>query len=623
MAKKPENDSIGLTHNAEASVDSALPENYSYHQDLYFPPDTSNNILPILSRRKILALSISFFCFGIGLLAIEYIPTIYRAHAQLAFPNQNNAFIETQLHMMQNSNSARGLKLQEVKRARSTHNAYTFISSERLNFTHIPNSYIVNLSYDSHSAVQSALTLNRFINAYMKQIKQVPPPSSSFTVLPSLVLTPKYQKAQTRYLELKVQLSAFIGGNGRLNVHNNKAALDHLHSGLLDNLLERKRRYDYGLENLFLRYGEKHPRIINIRAEILALEKQIKQEREALLANLIDEYISAKKMRDTLAEKASKHEKEIASQRPAQQNIMQLIKPAIPPQNPIFPDKPRLIALSALVSLFLGLLIPVIVERSRKTFLSGRRLSHSFGLPCYALIPETKKEDDEILSDYVLNYPSSTLVEALRSLRLNIKLKNGHFTKDNKVILVTSSKDNEGKTTLCTWLGRLAAKSGEKVLLIDANLRAPAVHQALNGENTMSLIEYLTGKASLNEVIDKSTDPSGMHIIYGRAAPNSALDLLSTKKMGQLIEDMKASYDLVIIDTPSCLTNADARALSPHSDLLLYLVSWNKTKRNVIHRGLLQFLNFAHIRTALVLSNINLKKHVKYGYGEVIYEEQA
>ena len=278
MTQNSENNSTELTHNAEISAHSNLPENYSKHQDLYFPPDTGNNILPILRRRKMLALSISLLCFGIGLLAIEYIPTIYRAHAQLAFPNQNNAFIETQLHMMQNSDLAQVLKLQERKREKGTHNAYTLISSERLNSTHIPNSYIVNLSYDSHSAVQSALTLNRFINAYMRQIKQtLPPPSSSFILKAKRIPTHEYRNAQKRYLELKVQLAAFIEKDGNINVHNNEKALEHLHSGLLDDLLERKRRYDYGLKNLSLRYGEKHPRIISMLAEISAFEEQIKQ----------------------------------------------------------------------------------------------------------------------------------------------------------------------------------------------------------------------------------------------------------------------------------------------------------------------------------------------------------
>jgi|GEM_PF-5748882 len=435
-----------------------------------------------------------------------------------------------------------------------------------------------------------------------------------------------YIEAKKLYNDLKTHLSAFINKDGSIDFYNEKNAAHALHSEKLTLLLKQQKTLTNTVETLSKRYGEKHPKMIDARAKLAAISAQITEERETLLGQLIDDYIAAKTKFDALKLKEQKEQEERQQQesRTVKTTPIYTEKAPTVTSAPLLTilNKPQLIGLSALLSLLLGTLIPVIIERCRKTFINGQQLSHFFGLPCYALIPKTDSEKHKNLADYVLNNPASTLVEALHSLRLNIKLNSPSSEAGDKVILVTSSKADEGKTMLSTWLARLAAKTGERVLLIDANLRDPSVHKALNGKNTLSLVEYLTGKATLNKVIDK-TDTSGLHAIYGRSIPNSVLDLLSSDKMGALLREVRKSYDLIIIDTPSCLINADTRALSPHADLLLYLVGWNKTKRNVIHKGLSQFISFSRIRTALILSNIDIKKHIEYGYGEVICEDEA
>ncbi len=616
MSEELENrENTPLTESAETCA--GLPETYCPKQNISILEDTTNHLFPILRRRKVMALGVSLLCFGVCLFAIENIPPLYQASAKLSYINQDESYINTQLRYLKIAPIT--LALNDTQKNKSVE----YILPDRLRVLHVPGSNFIDIHYYEHNAENAAHKLNNFLGDYIahinaqehaaKDVKKAPSPPSD---------NPQYIAAKTNYLTLKSQLSAFISKNGSINLHDNKQGLERLRSNVLDNLHEVKRMLTYTIENLSLRYGKKHPKMIKVYKELTSIDAQIRQEREALLGRLIDDYITAKTTFDALEKVHNKKAPKESTDKTSGAPIVQLLESAQTPQESVSPEKPRLIGFALLLSLFLGILIPLLVERRRKTFICGQQLSHYFGLLCYALIPRAEVEERKDLADFVLNNPSDTLVEAVRSLRLNIKLNSQNGEQEDKVVLVTSSKAGEGKSILCTWLARLAAKSGEHVLLIDANLRDPSAHEVLNSRNTLSLVEFLTGKARLDEVTDK-TDPSGLHVIYGRSIPNSVLDLLSSQKMGDLLRDIREDYDLIVIDTPPCLMNADARALSPHADLLLYLVSWNKTKRDVIHKGLSQFLSFAHIRTALVLSNIDIKKHIEYGYGEVISDDDG
>ena len=213
--------------------------------------------------------------------------------------------------------------------------------------------------------------------------------------------------------------------------------------------------------------------------------------------------------------------------------------------------------------------------------------------------------------------PGSDLAEAVRALRTSIKLGVKEKRHSGRVIALTSSYTNEGKTTLSTMLARSAARTGERVLLIDADLRTPSVHKTTGRKPPNSLVDFLSGKSKPEEIID-TKDPSGMHVIYSHAVPYSALDFLSSRKMDKLIMAVRSEYDLVIIDTPASMALSDARAIQKNCDLLLYLVAWHKTRHEVVHNGISQFTKSENQEIATVLSKVDVKKHVQYGFGSVV-----
>ena len=120
------------------------------------------------------------------------------------------------------------------------------------------------------------------------------------------------------------------------------------------------------------------------------------------------------------------------------------------------------------------------------------------------------------IADHILNKPSSAVAESIRTLRMVLNLRAGSNIEERpKVVTITSSLPAEGKTTLSSWLGRAAAKSGEKVIIIECDLRRPNLHRIMRKSNDKALVDYLTGDVALDKVINKD-DPSGAHVIYAR-----------------------------------------------------------------------------------------------------------
>lgn len=400
------------------------------------------------------------------------------------------------------------------------------------------------------------------------------------------------------------------------------------------------------------RYGERHPAIVKLKTELSGLRAQIKQEMQKVAASIANEVEVAqarvkalqdglddlKAVRDVENEKLvrlNELTREAESNRMIFDNFLQtykrsdeqdelqeaqarVISYAAVPARPSYPDRMLFLSLGLALSLFIGMFLSFLLEKMDNKFRSARQLEKFCGFPCFALIPSVKSKTQKELVQFILEKPSSTVAEAVRTLRTVINLRARRNGAKPKVITITSSFPGEGKTTLSGWLSRLAAKSGEKVILIDGDLRRPNVHRSFGRNNDLTLVEYLTGKNKLEEVILKD-DPSGLHIICAKSVPNSALDLVSSDKMETLVAALRKEYDLVVIDSPACMAVSDARILATYSDEIIYTVGWDKTPREVVMSGVKQFSDMGYNNLAFTLTNVDVKRHVRYGYGDTVY----
>jgi len=179
--------------------------------------------------------------------------------------------------------------------------------------------------------------------------------------------------------------------------------------------------------------------------------------------------------------------------------------------------------------------------------------------------------------------PDSMPSEAFRALRTRIQFST--VKKDSlKTILITSSAPQEGKTTISVNLAGSFAQSNKKTLLLDCDLRKPAVHKIFNAPRTPGMIDYLTGNAELNEIIKTSDLKNLDYIPCGTIPPNPA-EMLDSKEMNDFLSSMRDKYELVIIDSPPIIAVADSEILSNMVDGTVLVVSADTTEIDLMKRS--------------------------------------
>lgn len=224
---------------------------------------------------------------------------------------------------------------------------------------------------------------------------------------------------------------------------------------------------------------------------------------------------------------------------------------------------------------------------------------------------------DDVLSphDYVLSKPQSALAEAINTLRISLSLLNPDAAV--KSILVTSSLPGEGKTTLANMLARMSANAGKKTVIIEADVRRPAIAKEFNVDNnsTLGLTDLLSNPAlTLDEVL--VTDfKTGLKILTrGQASYVNALDLFASKRMRFIMQELREQFDLVVVDSAPIMAVPDSRVLQGLVDKTIYVLKWDSTPKKVVRNGLHLMTQDGNSNIAgIVLQQINLKQYGRYG----------
>ncbi|HEY8890092.1 MAG TPA: CpsD/CapB family tyrosine-protein kinase [Clostridium sp.] len=215
--------------------------------------------------------------------------------------------------------------------------------------------------------------------------------------------------------------------------------------------------------------------------------------------------------------------------------------------------------------------------------------------------------------------PNSPISETYRTLRTNIQFSS--FDKKIKTLLVTSSGPGEGKTTTSSNLAMVMAQSGNKTLLIDCDQRKPQVHKVFGFSNEKGLSNILVNENEIdtNIGIHETIQPNLFVLSSGTRPPNPA-ELLGSTKMKNFIEELKKSYDFIILDTPPIVMVTDAQILAQYTDGCLLVICSGEAERDLVikAKGLLEKVNAKILGT--VLNKVDSKKkgyyHYQYEYGE-------
>jgi len=305
-------------------------------------------------------------------------------------------------------------------------------------------------------------------------------------------------------------------------------------------------------------------------------------------------------------------------QRTAQQTAIEranarVISRALTPANPSSPRTALLMAAALAVGVLLGVLLAWLLELSDSTLRSGEEVRGLLALPCYALIPELMglQLGRMRVADYIAQRPLSPFSEQLRALRAGLWLG----LKPVKVIAVTAARPDEGKTTVTLALARSAAMNGERVVVLDCDVRQPGLGRLLDADAMLGLTDHLLGRASLAQVLRRD-DLSSMDYIPAGSPEASAQGLFTSPAMRTLLDKLREMYDLVLLDVPPAAAMADARVIARLADTTLFYIRWHHTPRSVVRHAVAQLEEAQAKIAGVVLTRVDVKAHAKSGFAD-------
>ncbi|MDY3929874.1 MAG: CpsD/CapB family tyrosine-protein kinase [Clostridia bacterium] len=217
------------------------------------------------------------------------------------------------------------------------------------------------------------------------------------------------------------------------------------------------------------------------------------------------------------------------------------------------------------------------------------------------------------------NKSNFMMVEAYKAARTNIIFTLSNVESKCKKIIITSASPNEGKTTTCLNLALAFSQTDSKVLLIGADLRKPRAYRYLKIERKNGLSDVLCGLVSLKDAI-KHCPEVGIDCITAGQLPPNPVELLASKKMGEILDELSEYYDYIFIDTPPVTLVSDATAMSKYTDGVIVVVRQNYTIHETLERAR-NSLNFAEAKIlGYIINDVDTLtsrygSYKRYGYG--------
>lgn len=304
--------------------------------------------------------------------------------------------------------------------------------------------------------------------------------------------------------------------------------------------------------------------------------------------------------------------KETSAQQGIQQADSRILSDAVIPRNPSEPKKSRIVALSGILGIMLGVGVVLLQASRRNGFQTASDLEKHTGVTVVGQIPTIPARRRMKVLDYLISKPASAAAEAVRDLRTSIMLSD--LDNPPKVIVSTSSIPGEGKTTNSLALAQNLSSMGQKVLLIEGDIRRRTLNQYFDAKPTHGIVSVLSGDKAVSEVVEHFED-KGFDVIFGEKTSANAADVFSSRRFKDFIAEQRDNYDIIIIDTPPVLIVPDSRIIAQVADATLFSVKWDSTSRPQVDESLRLIQNANQKVTGLILSQVDAAGMKKYGYG--------
>ncbi len=294
---------------------------------------------------------------------------------------------------------------------------------------------------------------------------------------------------------------------------------------------------------------------------------------------------------------------------------------------PTYPSQPKTtanIALGAGTGLLLGFGLALVFEGLDTNLKTMTDIEQALQLPLLAAIPAVQTEDllPSKFREVAVSKGTSSwsrIAEALRGMRTSILLSSPGSPP--KVIMITSTRPAEGKSSVATLMAVTFALNNSRVLLIDADLRRPSVHLRFRLGKGLGLSSVLSGKATPREAIIEWPDLPNLHIMTSGPVPPLPSELLGSKQMEALLVALRAEYDFILIDTPPVLAVTDASILGRLTDAAILIIRYGSAQRHVVLRctDLLERSGTHLLGVAINVVDFKAPEYSEY-YGRKYYE---
>ena len=410
------------------------------------------------------------------------------------------------------------------------------------------------------------------------------------------------------------------------------------------------------IADLSQRYGRRHPRMIALNSPLVEVQRTLERQAQQVLGSIKNDYQTAVdnerltqqrldraktefqdvnrksfELRELTREVETDRElydifftrqRETDQTDDFQATSAIVVDPAVAAIEPSKPRRSLIIAIALAAGLMLGVMLAFLRDMLDNTVHSPAEVEDRLESTTLGVIPFVK-QDKKTSKNTELAYMGfaddshSSFSEALRTIRTGIMLS--ALDKPYKLIEVTSSVPNEGKTTVSINLASVLGQM-KKTLLIDADLRRPSLAKSLGMDShTPGLTNVIAGTAELRDCIFKN-EVGGFSCLVGGQIVGNPLELLSSRKFNALIEKLKESFDYIVMDTPPTQAVSDALVLGSMADATVYVVKADATPINVVKTGLSR-LRYANANiVGITLNQVDTQKQASYYYHGGYYD---
>ncbi|MGQ0507686.1 MAG: GumC family protein [Myxococcaceae bacterium] len=417
-------------------------------------------------------------------------------------------------------------------------------------------------------------------------------------------------------------------------------------SGLVEEFKLRLAAQEVDCAELRGRYLEDHPKLVTCREKVKAASADLLRElgnivgsaeaelREALSKerNLDGLFAAAKAEafevnkkqiefeqikreadnNQRLHEMVLKRLKEIELSGLLRTSNVRILDSARPNFVPVRPKVRNTILMSAILGLLGGLALAFVLEFLDNSITSQAEIEEKLGVPFLGFVPSIPEERATTITErdlHIHSHPKSAVAECCRAIRTNLLF----MTPDKpfKSLLISSSGPQEGKSTSVINLGIAMAQSGNRVILLDTDMRRPRLHKAFGVPNDIGVSSVVVDPGKFEDAI-KSTEVPGLFVLPCGPVPPNPAELLHTQAFSELLRKLSDRFDKIILDSPPLGAVADAAVLSTKADGVLLVLKAGKTSRELARRAVRSVMDVNAKLLGVILNNIDLRDR-KYG----------